>query len=112
MAILQMRTLRSQGSVVVSQLRACDEQRGVVLAPRASALYRRVLPVKPHPGLGLGHTQCLLHRYKLPRVYLNTGLKASFHDSTYRSDLCAEASLFAQLSDPKEAEMSTVGGCP
>ena len=51
-----------------------------------------------------------LHCYRLPRVPLNTGLKATPHDSTYRSDLPAEANLFLQLSDPKEAGMSPVGG--
>lgn len=68
--------------------------------------------MKPHPWLGLGHTQRLLHRYKLPRVYFNTGLKATSHDSTYRSDLRAEANLVMQLSGPKEADVSTVEVCP
>lgn len=82
-----------------------------VLALRASALYRRVLLVKSHSWLGLGHTQHLLHYYKLLRAHPSTGLKPTSHDSAYRSDLPAEANLFMQLSDPEEAGMSTVGGC-
>lgn len=65
-----------------------------VLAAMALASHQRVWLLESHTWLGWGHTHHLWHRYKLLRTHLNTGLNATSHDSTYRSDLLAEANLF------------------
>lgn len=85
MAVLQMRTLRTQRSVVECQLRARDEHSDVGFGTQGFGMIVESFSGEVTHFVGVGAYTTLVALLQTARAHLSTGLKATARDST--SDL-------------------------